>query len=92
LVTSGWDVLSDFVHQYPGKLAESDPQKTAIINHEKQESQSFYEAHRKDEPRKIATETGKGFAKLGVKTDRKRIDNNIKREYIDLQEQLAGLS
>ncbi len=92
LVTKGWDVLADFVQQFPDKLAELDPQKTAAFNHEEQEKVSFYEAHRKEETRTIAAETGKGFAKLRVKTDRKRIDNHKKREYIDLQEQLSGLS
>ena len=92
LVTTGWNVLEDFVQQFPHKLTELDPKKTAPINHEEQGKVSFYEAHRKEETRTIATETGKGFAKLRVKTDRKRIDNHKKREYIDLQEQLSGLS
>lgn len=92
LVTSGWDVLADFVQQFPDKLAKLDPQKTVGFYQEEQEKVSVYEAHRKEETRTIATETGKGFAKLRVKTDRKRIDNHKKREYIDLQEQLSGLS
>lgn len=92
LVTSGWDVLSEFVQQFPDKITELDSKKTAAFNHEEQGKVSFYEAHRKEETRTIAAETGKGFAKLRVKTDRKRIDNHKKREYIDLQEQLSGLS
>lgn len=92
LVTSGWNVLADFVQQFPEKITELDSKKTAAFNHDEQGKVSFYEAHRKEETRTIATETGKGFAKLRVKTDRKRIDNHKKREYIDLQEQLSGLS
>ena len=92
LVTKGWDVLSDFAQQFPDKLAELDPRKAAAVSHEEQEKSGIYGAHRTEEPRAIAVETGKGFAKLRVKTDRKRIDNAKKREYIDLNEQLSGLS
>jgi len=83
--------LANFVQQFPDKLAELDQQKTAVVNHEEQAKVRYYEAHRKEETRTIAAETGKGFAKLRVETDRKRIDNHKKREYIDLQEQLSGL-
>ena len=92
LVTKGWDVLAGFAQQYPEKLTPLDSKKIAVISDEEQANEGFYEAHRKQEQRVNSPETGKGFAKLRVKTDRKRIDNAKEREYIDLQEQLAGLS
>lgn len=92
LVTKGWDVLADFAQQYPDKLSELDSRKAAVFIADEQESAGIYDAHRSEETQTITAETGKGFAKLRVKTDRKRIDNTKKREYIDLQEQLSGLS
>lgn len=42
---------------------------------------------------KIPPETGEGFAKLREKKgDRKNIDKQKRRDYIDLKEQLSGLS
>jgi len=37
-------------------------------------------------------ETGKGFFKLRVRNERKSVDKPKEREYIDLREQLSGLS
>ena len=92
LVSKGWDALSDFASQFPRKLSEPDLQRTPVLAYEKPEEPGFYEAKRAEIIRKTVPETGKGFAKLRVRTDRKRIDNDIKREYIDLREQLSGLS
>jgi len=92
LISKGWDALSDFASQFPRKLSEPDLQRTPVLAFQKPEETGFYEAKRMEETRKTVPETGKGFAKLRVRTDRKRIDNDIKREYIDLREQLSGLS
>lgn len=92
LVSKGWDALSDFASQFPRKLSEPDLQKAPILAYEKPGEPGFYEAKRTEEIRKTVPETGKGFAILRVRTDRKRIDNDKKREYIDLREQLSGLS
>ncbi len=92
LVTKGWDVLSDFSQQFRGKLSAPDTQNTAVLAHEDPGEAGFYETKRAEEPRRHTAETGKGFAKLRVKTDRKKIDKPEKREYIDLREQLSGLS
>ena len=92
LVTKGWDILEDFARQFPDKLSETDAQPTAAHDKDESETVGFYNAKRRDEPQTNAAETGKGFAKLRVKTERKMIDNLKKREYIDLHEQLSGLS
>lgn len=92
LVTSGWDIMAGFAPQFRGKLSMPDPQRTAVLAHGEPAEPVFYEAKRAEEPLKTAPETGRGFAKLRVKTDRKKVDNPIKREYIDLREQLSGLS
>lgn len=92
LVTKGWDVLSDFERLFPGRLSEPDVQKTAPFYQEEQEKEKLAKTANKVNTVNAKIETGKGFAKLKVKTDRKRIDNNKKREYIDLQEQLSGLN
>ncbi len=92
LVTAGWDIMAGFAPQFRGKLSRTDPQKTAVLAHEGPTEPAFYEAKREETPLKTAPETGRGFAKLRVRTDRKKVDNPIKREYIDLREQLSGLS
>ncbi len=92
LVTKGWELLSEFAPQFPGILSQPDAKKIAAPDFDTSENTSIYEAHRKDETQKSTPETGKGFAKLRVRTDRKGIDNEKKREYIDLREQLSGLS
>lgn len=92
LVSKGWELLSEFAPQFPGRLSEPDAKKIAAPDFDAPENASFYEANRRDEAQKTAAEPGKGFAKLRVKTDRKSIDNDKKREYIDLREQLSGLS
>lgn len=92
LVGYGWDILADFAPQFSGKLSKLDPQKSAVLAHGEPSEPAFYEAKREEAPLKTAPETGRGFAKLRVRTDRKKVDNPIKREYIDLREQLSGLS
>lgn len=92
LVVKGWDVLSDFAAQFSGKLCETDAKKACKTAQEGFEDGSFYEDRRTEKKAQEAPETGRDFAKLRVRTDRKRIDNEIKREYIDLREQLSGLT
>jgi len=92
LVTKAWEILSEFATQFPGCLSELDAKKIAAPDFEAPENASFYENNRKPETQKTTAEPGKGFAKLRVRTDRKGIDNDKKREYIDLREQLSGLS
>lgn len=90
LVTSGWDVLSSFSQQFC--FSEAPLQKTAVFSKDELESDSVYTERKARKSSSDEPENGRGFAKLRVKTDRKRIDNDKKREYIDLQEQLSGLS
>ncbi len=95
LVSTGWDVLSDFEFLFPERLAKPDPAKLLAFSRE--ERQNVGSAPPVPEPertvaRPVQPENGHGFAKLRVRNDRKRIDNAGKREYIDLQEQLSGLS
>ena len=95
LVTTGWDVLVDFEPLYPEKLAKPDPDKLRAIY--RQERDTVGSAPPAPEPKRpvarpVQPEKGRGFAKLRVRNDKNRIDNTEKREYIDLQEQLSGLS
>lgn len=92
LVCDGWDILQDFEQQFPEKLHKPDPQKLNV-SHEKSSDKAVRTAVNESPPgRKPTPETGKGFAMLRVQTGRKRIDNKNRREYIDLKEQLSGLS
>ncbi|MDR1132298.1 MAG: DNA-processing protein DprA [Oscillospiraceae bacterium] len=84
LVSCGWDVLADFAPQFAGKLSETDAKKLAPGLSAGQEDTAKSPAE--------GPETGQGFAKLRVRANRKGIDNEIKRDYIDLREQLSGLS
>ena len=92
LVTKGWDVLEGFTQIFPGKLFEPDPRKSGFINQEEQDK--FDKSKAENDQKTICTyaETGEDLEKLKSGTDRKRIDNTKKREYIDLREQLSGLN
>lgn len=92
LVTKGWDVLEDFALLFPDKLSEQKPRKNEFFNLDGQEKQDVSETLEKKKSVNEYSETGRDFAKLRVKTDRKRIDNTKKREYIDLQEQFSSLT
>lgn len=95
LVTTGWDVLSDFEAQVPGKLEKPDAARLREYYREEREnvgSAPQPEAPERPVLRPAPTENGRGFAKLRVRNDRKRIDNAGKREYIDLQQQLSDLT
>ncbi len=92
LVTKGWDIMADFEKMFPGKLSEFDTKKTVLFDIEEQPKEADMDTLPSTKTLKNTYETGKGFAKLRVKTDRKKIDNQKKREYIDLQGQLSGLN
>jgi len=92
LVTKGWDVLADFEKIFAGKLAEFDTKKTELFDKEEQPLDDISNILPSTKHRNDSNETGKGFAKLRIMTDRKKIDNQKKREYIDLQGQLSGLN
>lgn len=92
LVTKGWDVLMDFEHLFPGKLAEPDVRRLAAETPAETEQPVVYPSEAAAPPQKLPAETGQGFFKLRVHTGRKKIDKDKKREYIDLREQLSGLS
>ena len=92
LVMSGRDVLSDFATQFKGKISFDSMQKSPVLAHGEPAEPGFYEPKTRVGAGETTAETGRGFAKLRVKTDRKGIDKPEKREYIDLREQLAGLS
>ncbi|MEG1403879.1 MAG: DNA-processing protein DprA [Oscillospiraceae bacterium] len=92
LVTCGWDILEDFEQQFPDKIAKPSPAKLDV-SHEKEADYEGVQAVRaKADLPKYPPETGRGFAKLRVKNERKKIDKPIKREYIDLKEQLSQLT
>ncbi|MEF9971308.1 MAG: DNA-processing protein DprA [Oscillospiraceae bacterium] len=92
LVSCGWEVLEDFEQRFPEKLKKPDKKAVAIPQ---ENEQSFVKASVEKLPStgsKHPAETGKGFLKLRVATERKKIDKEKKREYIDLKEQLGSLS
>lgn len=91
LVTKGWDVVSEFTQRFPDKL--SPPDKVREMQTPDEEAPAVYSGSaptaQREQP---AAETGRGFLKLRVRNERKNVDNQKKREYIDLREQLAALS
>jgi DNA processing protein len=95
LVTDGWQMLADFAPQFP-KLSEYDERKALPLALREDAGKSYYAGKAsektKSEPAAESAETGRGFTKLRVHTDRKRIDNAEKREYIDLRDQLSTLT
>lgn len=92
LITCGWDILSEFKQLFPEKLSKPDPKKPPQTELGGIEQAKKLIAAEQLRSQKAEPETGVGFAKLRVKTDRKRIDNEKQREYIDLKEQLTGLT
>lgn len=92
LVTKGWEILADFEKMFSGKLSESGIKKSPFSDVEVKPKEDETKSQSSTKTAKNSPETGKGFAKLRVMTDRKKIDNQKKREYIDLQEQLSGLN
>ena len=92
LITCGWDILSEFQQLFPDKLCKPDPNKLIFPETQEVGSPDNTQTTAAVQKQKSQPETGAGFAKLRVQTDRKRIDNEKKREYIDLKEQLSGLT
>ena len=95
LAATGWDVLSEFAAQFPQRLEKPDGARLREFYSEERESVGSAPTPPVPEhpvPKPLPPEKGHGFAKLRVRNDRKRIDNTEKREYIDLQQQLSGLS
>lgn len=94
LVTNGWDVLSVFSERFPE--AVKGPEKTLPVKGD--DGPSVYQGaapskgrpHEKKENSKGGA--GRGFALLRVRNDRKNVDKAKKREYIDLKDQLEGLT
>ncbi len=75
-VTCGWDVLEEYQPLFPDTLKQKHP------GSEPRQKKSA------DPPR----ETGEGFYKLREPIRQKEIDKEKPTEYIDLQQQLEGLS
>ncbi len=95
LVTNGWQMLADFAQQFP-KLSEYDERKVRQLALREDTGKSYYVGKVSEkaeaELNAVLAETGRGFAKLRIQTDRKGIDNPEKREYIDLRDQLSALT
>lgn len=88
LVTCGWDVLCEFEHRFPSKLSKPD-----LTRDQDYDSSPPIDINKSDRLAKMPPETGKSFVKLREKkSDRKKVDKQKLREYIDLKEQLSGLS
>lgn len=92
LVTNGWDVMSEFLGRFPDKISKPGEKRPLVPIEE--EVEPVYEAEQPKDRKKpgLPVETGKGFAKLRVQNDRKNVDKQNKREYIDLRGQLELLS
>lgn len=92
LVTEGWDILSEFEARFPQKLSRPETRKMVVL--EEREKRAEGERAKENAPKPVAhqPETGKGFYKLRVKNERKKIDKEKTREYIDLRGQLEKLS
>lgn len=91
LVTSGSDIIDEFAERFPKRLGQGG--KISRMEPPDEEAKSVYPASapsRAKSPSK--PETGEGFWKLRVKNERKNVDNQKEREYIDLREQLSELS
>lgn len=95
LVTTGWDVLSDFTDRFPKRLEKPDAERLRTFYRDERDavgSAPQPEALERAVVRPAPPEKGKGFAKLRIRNDRNRIDNAEKREYIDLKQQISELS
>ncbi len=92
LVCCGWDILQEFEQQFPDKVHRPDPQKLNVSHEKDSDTAAKNQETKPAVSQRNLPETGKNFAMLRVQTGRKRIDNKNRREYIDLKEQLAGLS
>ena len=95
LVSTGWDVLREFQALFPQKLEKPDAARLRTYDCEERENVGSAPPPVPPERpavKPVQPEKGRGFAKLRVRNDRKRIDNAEKREYIDLQQQLSGLN
>lgn len=90
LVTTGWDVLSEFKERFPNQIKGPDE----VVPVPEEEPAGVYPGAgpRAEHERNEGPETGKGFAKLRVRNERKNVDKAQKREYIVLKEQLEGLT
>lgn len=95
LVIDGWQMLEDFAPQF-SRLSEYDERKTLPLALREDAGRSCYAGKTPEkagsESASAPAETGRDFAKLRVRTDRKRIDNVEQREYIDLRDQLSALT
>lgn len=87
-VTAGTDVLCEFTARFPDKLREKPPKNITIPT--EQESVEPPPSERKK--RVTSPETGEGFAILRRPNDKKGIDKQKSLSYIDLKNQLEGLS
>lgn len=92
LVSDGWDILSEFVWQFPEKLSKPGEKQTSPALDE--DAPSVYAAAAPASAPISAkpAETGKGFVKLRERIERKDIDKPREREYIDLRGQLSALT
>ena len=92
LVTRGWDVLEEYEHRFPARLSKPDAARAAAVESMDKGERETPTHPQRESRHERPLETGRGFAKLRVKTDRKRIDNKNPREYSDLREQLQTLT
>lgn len=90
LVTSGWDVLESFRERFPHRLKGPD-QLVSVADSEVFAPPVDISQKPTDTDRE-PVETGENFARVRVQRKRKNVDNEKKREYIDLKEQLKNLT
>ena len=79
-VSSGWDILSEYRYQFPGKVRQAGTAGTVTVSQEEL-------SREREEPLKVAQPTRKqGEKKPEKRTDRKKgIDNSEKSAYSDFK-------
>ncbi len=92
LITDGWDILSEFEARFHQKLSKPEKQKMAALDEREKRAESEKPPETPVKSASSQPETGRGFYKLRVKNERKKIDKENSREYIDLRGQLKTLS
>lgn len=86
-VTTGWDIIGEYEGLYPYKISKVTGEAAKIP----QESEPIAEKPEK-KVLGVSRETGEGFYKLRVPTEKKIIDKQNAKEYIDLEGQFSKLT
>lgn len=95
LVLDGWQIMSEFSERFPDKISKPDPQKLKISHEKSEDANADNKSVKSEKCAKlppIPPEDTSNFVGFRTRNLRNRIDKRSKREYIDLEKQLEGLS